>query len=91
MQASTNQGIMNFGLDSIFFRSSFLWKTLGDSIKREKTLACFQKEICKWTGATCSCKVCPEFALHTCMYNFLVFIILYRFAFNFSSYIVGLN
>ena len=39
---------MNFGLDSISFRGSLLWNTLDDSIKREKTLACFQKRIGKW-------------------------------------------
>ena len=38
---------MNFGLDSISFRGSFLWDTLDDSITREKTLACFQKMIGK--------------------------------------------
>ena len=42
---------MNFGLDSISFRGSFLCNTLDDSIKQEKTLACFQKRIGKWSGA----------------------------------------
>ena len=28
---------MNFGLDSISFKGSFLWNTFDDSIKREKT------------------------------------------------------
>ena len=32
---------MNFDLDSISFRGSLLWNTVDDSIKREKTLACF--------------------------------------------------
>ena len=36
---------MNFGLDSLSFRGSFLWNNLDDSIKREKTVACFQKRI----------------------------------------------
>ena len=49
---------MNFGLDSISFRGSFLWNTLDDSIKREKTLACFQKRIGKWSGARCTYKIC---------------------------------
>ena len=38
---------MNFGLDSMSFRGSLLWNTLDDSIKREKTLACFKKRIGK--------------------------------------------
>ena len=49
---------MNFGLDSISFRGSFLWNNLDDSIKREKTLACFQKRIGKWSGARCTYKIC---------------------------------
>ena len=49
---------MNFGLDSISFRGSFLWNTLDDSIKREKTLACFHKRIGKWSGARCTCEIC---------------------------------
>ena len=38
---------MNFGLDSLSLRGSFLWNTLDDSIKEEPTLACFQKRISK--------------------------------------------
>ena len=49
---------MNFGLDSISFRGSLLWNTLHDGIKREKTLACFQKRIGKWSGARRTCKIC---------------------------------
>ena len=49
---------MNFGPDSISFRGSFLWNTLDDDIKREKTLACFQKRIGKRSGARCTCKIC---------------------------------
>ena len=49
---------MNFGLDSISFRGSFLWTTLDDGIKREKALACFQKRIGKWSGDRCTCKIC---------------------------------
>ena len=49
---------MSFRLDSISFRGSFLWNTLDDNIKREKTLACFQKRIYKWSGTSCTCKIC---------------------------------
>ena len=49
---------MNFDLDSITFRGSFLWNTLDDSTKRVKTLACFQKRIGKWSGARCTYKIC---------------------------------
>ena len=49
---------MNFGLDSISFRSNFLWNTLDDSIKREEILVCFQKRIGKWPGARCTYKIC---------------------------------
>ena len=48
---------MNFGLDSISFRGILLWNTLDDGIKREKTLACFQKRKGKWSGARCTCKI----------------------------------
>ena len=50
--------MMNFGLDSISFRGSFLWNTLDDCIKQETTLACFQKRIGKWFGARYTCKIC---------------------------------
>ena len=48
MQAFTNKD-NELGLNLISFRGSFLWNTLDDGIKREKTLACFQKRICNWT------------------------------------------
>ena len=77
MQASTNQDD-DFGLDSISFRGIFLWNTLEDSIKREKTLACFQKRIGKWSGARCTCKyaINPPY-LHVYGYIFNACIILF--------------
>ena len=44
---------MNFGLDSISFRSSFVVEH-----KTRKKLTCFQKRIGKWSGARYTCTIC---------------------------------
>ena len=49
---------LNFGLESLPFRSSFLWNTLDNRIKQEPTLACFKKRIKDWAGDRCTCKIC---------------------------------
>ena len=35
----------SFGQESLFFRRSFLWNTLNDSIKNEQTLLAFKRKI----------------------------------------------
>ena len=82
---------MNFGLDSLFFRGSFLWNTLDDSIKGGKTLACFQKKICKWLALRATA-IFVDSLLYIHAYNVLVFLILCRFMhLIFRFLIVGLN
>ena len=45
-----------YGLDSLSFRGSLLWNTLGDEIKRAGTLRKFKKSIVKFKS--CNCLIC---------------------------------
>ena len=48
----------SFGLESLSFRGSFLWNTLGDNIKNEPTLQAFKNTIKMWSGKECTSRIC---------------------------------
>ena len=47
-----------FGQESLSFRGSFLWNTLEDIMKNEKTVTAFKRRIKEWAGEKCTCKIC---------------------------------
>ena len=48
----------SYGVEALFFRGSFLWNTLDDSVKQEPTLARFKNKIKNWAGELCTCRIC---------------------------------
>ena len=54
LKAKTN----SYGVECLSFRGSFLWKTLGDYVKQEPSLARFKKKIRNSAGECCTCRIC---------------------------------
>ena len=49
---------IKFGIDSIKFRGSPLWKSTPDLIKRASSAAIFKKNMGNWNVEECNSKIC---------------------------------
>ena len=47
-----------FGIETLSFRGSLLWNTLGDQIKALPSVAAFKRAIKHWPGEKCNCRIC---------------------------------
>ena len=50
--------ITSSGIESLSFRSSFLWNTFDDNVKQEPTLTRFKNKIRNWAGEHFTCGIC---------------------------------
>ena len=48
-------------LETILYRSPFLWANLLQEYKSQKSLSAFKKKIRQWNGEICVCRLCKVY------------------------------
>ena len=61
---SQNPRTKKFGLDSIAYRASQLWKNVPEEIRNSTSLPMFKKKIKKVPLISCSCNCCRKYIQH---------------------------
>ena len=61
---SKNPRIKKFGLDSIAYRASQLWKNVPEEIRNSTSLPVFKEKIKKVFSISCSCNCCRKYIHH---------------------------
>ena len=61
---SQNPRTKKFGLDSIAYRASQLWKNVPEEIRNSTSLPMFKKKIKKVLLISCSCNCCRKYIHH---------------------------
>ena len=61
---SENPRTKKFGLDSIAYRASQLWKNVPEEIRNSTSLPMFKKKIKKVPLISCSCNCCRKYMYH---------------------------
>ena len=61
---SQNPRTKKFGLDSIAYRASQLWKNVPEEIRNSTSLPMFKKKIKKVPLISCSCNCCRKYIHH---------------------------
>ena len=71
---SQNPRTKKFGLDSIAYRASQLWKNVPEGIRNSISLPMFKKKIKKVPLISCSCNCCRKYIHHVgFIYLFYIF------------------
>ena len=52
---------VNYGLEAICYRGSFLWANLPPEYKLANSLSIFKIEIKNWKGENCPCRLCKTY------------------------------
>ena len=52
---------VRYGLETILYRSPFLWANLPQEYKSQKSLSAFKRKIRQWNGEICVCRLCKVY------------------------------
>ena len=52
---------VRYGLETILYRSPFLWANLPQEYKSQKSLSIFKRKIRQWNGEICVCRLCKVY------------------------------
>ena len=52
---------VNYGLETICYRTPFLWANLPPEYKFENSLNIFKRKIKNWKGENCPCRICKTY------------------------------
>ena len=55
---------VRYGLETILYRSPFLWANLPQEYKSQKYLRSFKRKIRQWNGEICVCRLCKVYELN---------------------------
>ena len=58
---NTHKKTVKYDLETISYRSPFLWSILPLECKNANTLSSFKRQIKKWIPENCPCRICKPF------------------------------
>ena len=50
-----------YGLETILYRSTFVWANLPQEYKSQKSQSAFKRKIRQWNGEICVCRLCKVY------------------------------
>ena len=60
LQSSIKNSV-NFGLETVSYRSAVLWSLVTEGMKSETSLEVFKSKIKNWQCDECPCRLCRQF------------------------------
>ena len=59
--SNESRGTVNYGLETICYRETFLWANLLPEYKLANSLDIFKRKIKNWKGENCLCRLCKTY------------------------------
>ena len=61
---STNKRTIKYGTETVTYRGPQIWSLVPEKIKNASSFDIFKKEIRKWKGEKCPCRICKTYIQH---------------------------
>ena len=61
---STNKRIVKYGTETFTYRGPQIWNLVPEKTKNGCSFDCLKKEIRKWKGEKCPCRICKMYIHH---------------------------
>ena len=92
---STNKRTVKYRTETATYRGPQIWNLVSEKIKNASSFNIFKKEIGKWKGGKCPCRICKkfiqhvEFILKNCMRILFPILFLHTFIYIFIMLFMG--
>ena len=61
---STNKRTVKYGTETVTYRGPQIWNLVPEKTKNASSFDIFKKEIRKWKGEKCPCRICKTYIQH---------------------------
>ena len=61
---STNKRTVKYGTETVTYRGPQIWNLIPEKTKNASSFDLFNKEIGKWKGEKCPCRICKTYIQH---------------------------
>ena len=61
---STNKRTVKYGTETVTYRGPQIWNLVPEKTKNASSFDIFKKEIGKWKGEKCPCRICKTYIQH---------------------------
>ena len=66
---STNKRIVKYGTETFTYRGPQIWNLVPEKTKNASSFDLFKKEIGKWKGEKCPCRICKTYIQHVGLFE----------------------